>query len=49
MPRKEVIQIRLSEEEKDKLQAIADEEKTTKSDILREHIISLPDPRDKKK
>jgi predicted DNA-binding protein len=47
MARKELIQIRLSEEEKEKLQAIADQERTSKSEILREQIKKLPDPRDK--
>jgi predicted DNA-binding protein len=47
MPRKEVIQIRVSEEEKEKLEAIAQQERTTKSEILREHINSLPDPKEK--
>ena len=49
MNRKEVIQIRVSEDEKEKLEAIAEDQKTTKTEILREHIISLPDPREKKK
>jgi predicted DNA-binding protein len=47
MARKETIQIRLSEEEKEKLEAIAQQERTTKSEILREHIKNLPDPKDK--
>jgi predicted DNA-binding protein len=47
MARKETIQIRLSEEEKEKLEAIAEQEKTTKSDIIREHIKNLPDPKGK--
>jgi predicted DNA-binding protein len=47
MARKETIQIRLSEEEKEKLEAIAEQENTTKSDIVRKHIESLPDPKGK--
>jgi predicted DNA-binding protein len=47
MARKETIQIRLSEEEKEKLEAIAQQERTTKSEIIREHIKSLPDPKGK--
>jgi predicted DNA-binding protein len=47
MARKDVIQIRVSEEEKEKLEAIAQKERSTKSEILREHIKNLPDPREK--
>jgi predicted DNA-binding protein len=47
MARKETIQIRVTEEEKEKLEAIAEQERTTKSEILREHIKNLPDPKGK--
>lgn len=49
MARKDVIQIRVSEDEKDKLEAIAQQERSNKSEILRKHIESLPDPRETEK
>jgi antitoxin component of RelBE/YafQ-DinJ toxin-antitoxin module len=48
MARKEYIQIRLTEKEKEKLDAIAEEEGVSKSEIIRDHIKSLPDPREGK-
>jgi predicted DNA-binding protein len=43
------LEIRISSDAKEKLQAYAEEKGTTKSEVLREHIDSLPDPRDKEK
>jgi predicted DNA-binding protein len=41
------LEIRISWEDKDKLEAIAEQENKSKSEIVREQIKKLPDPRDK--
>jgi predicted DNA-binding protein len=41
------LEIRISTEEKEKLEAYAKETGKDKSKIIREHIESLPDPRNK--
>lgn len=41
------LEIRISWEDKEKLEAIAEEEQKSKSEIVREQIKKLPDPREK--
>ncbi|MBD0362313.1 MAG: ribbon-helix-helix protein, CopG family [Coleofasciculus sp. C3-bin4] len=41
------LEIRISWEDKEKLEAIAEQENKSKSEIVREQIKNLPDPRDK--